>query len=287
MPQSHDPHPPLESRVASLDAVCTHWLEVRDGETADRLRPLLADRVLIGSGSQCHIQIASDEVAMVHAVLRRHREGDRTVLEIEALAPHPAVLINGEAVHERRLEEGDLIGLAGVNLALLGDLAEAAVAEAVPQGPPASESPVDLSLFEDADGLTADEFAGADDLNGFGDEALEDQLDALDLAAEENTLGESETAEPRVEAMSANELVDAIERDLTLIDDLAGTLDEVERPVRPLLGRDPHRVRGLATLLQAAREFRNVEGETGEPSTIPIPTTTRATRGAITPRDAA
>ena len=219
----------------------TDCLEVRDGETADRLRPLVSDRVLIGSGSTCQLQIVADDVAMVHATLTRTPAADRSVWSLEAIAAHPAVLVNGTPVRKCELNHGDLIGLAGVNLELVcADVAADIAANGASNMVPAAES-------------TADEPLPA--------------------------------ADPSM--MTAAELVDALDREMQLVSELEDEsplelelqmVAAMTPPTAPL-GRDPHRVRGLATLLQAARDF-----DSPEPSTIPMPQ--RVAR-PIRPREAA
>ena len=257
-PTSHDPtsygataHDSLAQ--SSLPSPCSHWLRVRDGQTADPVRPLLADRVLIGSGSSCHIQIASHEVAMVHATLTRTAATPLAGWSIHSLAQHPAVLVNGEAVREATLQAGDLIGLAGVNL-------EFCVAGCERTDEADEAEPLDLDAFAD------------------------------------NVLDIDETEPFRPAALSAGELVDAIERDLNLIAELtddglsdgfddgfddeadAGLLDsalvEVPEVDLPPVPRDPSRPRGLASIIRAAEQTR---ADAESPVSIPLH------RGVIVP----
>ena len=241
--------PPACADVPSTP--CSHWLAVRDGHTADRLRPLVAGRILVGAGSNCHVQIASHEVAMVHAVLTRvcRLDDESDSWQLEALCSEPAVLVNGEPVRSRLLQHDDLIGLAGVNLALIDR-------RCLRSGDDREAAPATVDFTDAADEL--------DEL----------QPDAMAPAA-----------------MSAEELVDAIEADLSMIDELTRENDNpfglpLEREIpMPTTGRDPHRVRGLATLLRAAEEF-----ETNGPSTIPLVDPDRAadqSRRIVTPRKAA
>lgn len=210
----------------------TDCLEVRDGETADRMRPLVSDRVLIGSGSTCQLQIVADEVAMVHATLTRVTASTGSGWMLEAIAAHPAVLVNGTPIRQCELSHGDLIGLAGVNLELVcaNMAASVPMAESIADEPPLATDP---------------------------------------------------------SMMTAAELVDALDREMQLVSELEEEsplelelqmVAAMTPPTAPL-GRDPHRVRGLATLLQAARDF-----ESPEPSTIPMPQ--RVAR-PIRPREAA
>ena len=178
---------------------------------------------------------------MVHAVLSRvgGAFGD---WHLEALSADPAVLVNGEVVRECQLRDGDLIGLAGVNLVFAAA---------------ASRS--------DAPALDA------------ADEVIDD-ADDIDLLLAEIEQEEAETIPMNPAAMSASELVDALEADLDLIGELsADEPDLMLPPPRPVVGRDPHRVRGLASLLRAAAEF---EDDRDEAATIPM------RRGVIHPSDA-
>ena len=228
--------PSLTDRQSlAMQSVGADWLEVRDGETDQPIRPLCGDRVLIGGGSQCAIQITADGVAMVHAVMTR----TEAEWHLESFAADPAVLVNGEPIRERRLRSGDLIGLAGVNL-VLRTAATAVQSAAVPDAPDAPDAP--------------------------------------DVGTSAATL--PLFAEVHPSEMTAAELVDALGDELAMLAELGEDETPVEMAM-PETARDPHRVRGLATLLRAAREFDNVAG----PSTIPLPTTER--ERTIRPRDAA
>ncbi len=89
------------------------WLEIRRGRTKFPHRPLTASRCLIGSGTNCHLQLAGD-VPLLHSLLVLD-EGRWT---LEVIAPEPKLFINGEASRHRELCVGDCIQLGDFEFAL-------------------------------------------------------------------------------------------------------------------------------------------------------------------------
>jgi predicted component of type VI protein secretion system len=65
----------------------------------------LAERNVVGSGSECEIRIESDAFASAHAVVEI-RDGRIIVRRLE---DGGEVLVNGESIHEKGLDSGDEI----------------------------------------------------------------------------------------------------------------------------------------------------------------------------------
>lgn len=123
------------------------WLEVRRGRTRFPCRPLNSSRYLIGSGSNCHLQLGGT-VPMLHSLLV-HRDERWTV---EVVAPEPTLLVNGESCRHRHLCVGDCIRLAGFEFVLC--TAEGGVPKP-DQRKPHHQMFASTSLEEDTAGLTA------------------------------------------------------------------------------------------------------------------------------------
>ncbi|MGD9857883.1 MAG: FHA domain-containing protein [Planctomycetaceae bacterium] len=92
------------------------WLLVRRGRTLFPVRPLTSERFLIGSGTNCHLQLGGG-LPMLHSLLVR--ENERWVLE--AVAPEPIVFVNGTACRRQVLCVEDVIRIGEFELVLCGD----------------------------------------------------------------------------------------------------------------------------------------------------------------------
>ncbi|MCA9075129.1 MAG: hypothetical protein KDA93_08855 [Planctomycetaceae bacterium] len=95
-------HGPRHANEAACD-----WLEVRLGRTRFPHRPLFSSRILIGSGTNCHLQLGGD-VPMLHSLLT-FENGCWT---LDVIAPEPTLCVNGETCRHRNLCIGDQIQLA-------------------------------------------------------------------------------------------------------------------------------------------------------------------------------
>lgn len=146
-----------------INSGISDWLEVRRGRTQFPHRPLIASRCLIGSGSNCHLQLGG-EVPMLHSLLVL-QEGQWT---LEVVAPEPTLFVNGEACRHRALSVGDRIQLAEFEFALCrGE-------KGVPKPDrrrPHHQAFMVQSLREETAGLTASELL----------ERLESELSAIEL----------------------------------------------------------------------------------------------------------
>src|SRR4051794_10381352 len=77
--------------------------------------PLRMPLTLLGSGPTVHVRLRSSTVDRVHALILNL--DDR--LLIRDLGSHTYVVVNGRAVRESPLREGDLIGIGRITFELL------------------------------------------------------------------------------------------------------------------------------------------------------------------------
>jgi hypothetical protein len=101
----HHPHDADVRREGS--ATAQDWLEIRSGHTHYPRRPLVAARFLIGSGSNCHLQLGGDWFPILHSVLVRTDSG----WMISAVVPEPQLIVEGRICRDARLDYGDVIGI--------------------------------------------------------------------------------------------------------------------------------------------------------------------------------
>ena len=125
------------------------WLEVRRGRTRFPQRPLNSTRCLIGSGTNCHLQLGGD-LPMLHSLL---------VLEdgcwtLDVIAPEPRLFVNGDDCRHRQLCIGDRIQVAGFEFALCRG--EHGSPKSTPQNPH-HRAVTSESVREEAAGLSASE----------------------------------------------------------------------------------------------------------------------------------
>jgi hypothetical protein len=90
----HDALPPIDGP----------WIEIRGGRTRFPHRPIQGDRLLIGSGTNCQLQLGGG-MPMAHSVISLGPEG----WSIEALVAEPKLVVGGEVVRRASLHDGDLI----------------------------------------------------------------------------------------------------------------------------------------------------------------------------------
>lgn len=87
-------------------------LEVANGKTAHRLRPVKSKRYLIGSGVNCHLQVGQDSFPPLHSIILNGPEG----AEIELVSSEALLLINGEQKENALLQQDDIIDLGPIRL---------------------------------------------------------------------------------------------------------------------------------------------------------------------------
>lgn len=85
-------------------------LEIVKGKTKFPVRPLQGDRLTIGAGTCCGLQISGQSMPILHTVIHIE-EGEVT---IEAIAPQPRLLLNGIPRHTSLLSDGDVIAIGPI-----------------------------------------------------------------------------------------------------------------------------------------------------------------------------
>jgi hypothetical protein len=134
-------------------------IEVLGGRTRFPRRPIVDGRMLIGAGSNCHLQLGGG-IPMAHSVIAV-KDGSAT---IEALAAEPWLLVNGSRVRSGMLANGDRIQigpfLMSIHLpvadALLNSIDVPAVLDAERQAEASITSSPDLSAEELVDRLVTE-----------------------------------------------------------------------------------------------------------------------------------
>lgn len=82
-------------------------LEICRGRTQFPVRPIAAERFLIGSGKRCDLRLGG-AVPPLHSII--YRDGNDVWLDV--IASKPAVKVNGRTAQCVRLRDGDLIEIA-------------------------------------------------------------------------------------------------------------------------------------------------------------------------------
>ena len=108
MDRTSDPRVPFDgtSRQPVLH------LEVRRGLTAVSDRPVVVRRFLIGADPLCELCLGADDLPPLHSIVLTTDEG----IWIEAVAPNPELRVNGTAVTEYELSEGDVVEIGAFEL---------------------------------------------------------------------------------------------------------------------------------------------------------------------------
>lgn len=97
----------LPHGCGTQESRCRDWLEVRRGRTRFPVRPLNFDRILIGSGTNCHLQLGGG-LPMLHTLMTRENDCWR----VDAIAPEPQLVVNDVPCRQQDLEIGDSIRIA-------------------------------------------------------------------------------------------------------------------------------------------------------------------------------
>ncbi|MCA9320787.1 MAG: FHA domain-containing protein, partial [Planctomycetes bacterium] len=82
----------------------------------DKIYEIVDDEFSIGSGAQAGLRLRSEEVSPLHVTIRKSREGFRLV----DLESKTGTKVNGHAVNEHVLTNGDTIELGDVKIAYIG-----------------------------------------------------------------------------------------------------------------------------------------------------------------------
>lgn len=109
------------SRAASSRS--TICLEVLRGSTQHPQRPFPMGRFLIGAGEQCDLRLGGAGMPVLHSILIVDAEGAL----VEAVAPSPALRVNGEARPSARVQIGDTFAIGGFEFVVQLPNAEAEV----------------------------------------------------------------------------------------------------------------------------------------------------------------
>jgi Inner membrane component of T3SS, cytoplasmic domain len=84
-------------------------LEICRGRTEHPLRPIETERFLIGSSPRCDLQLGGAEMPALHSLIVL----DGGEMWLEAVAPAPAIEVNGRAESSVQLAHGDRIRIGG------------------------------------------------------------------------------------------------------------------------------------------------------------------------------
>jgi hypothetical protein len=81
------------------------WIEIERGRTQFPRRPFRGERLLIGSGSNCDVQLGGHGIPILHSLI--HRDGAN--LRAEAIVGSPPLIVAGRPVREAIVTGGDRI----------------------------------------------------------------------------------------------------------------------------------------------------------------------------------
>lgn len=112
----------------STGALPRYLLRIERGRTRFPERPLGDGRFLIGAGSNCQLQLGG-ETPILHSIIIP--DGDH--LWIDAVAPHPPLMLNGQRVRESEVYAGDVIEIGEFIFSIGAAPAEQADAPAATQ----------------------------------------------------------------------------------------------------------------------------------------------------------
>lgn len=194
------------------------WVEIVRGRTSFPHRPVRGDRFLIGAGSQCDLQLGGPEIPMLHSLIVVHPRG----VTLEAFAPTPDLLVNGEKRRSVTLRHHDRVEIGRVELRFHNP-AEVAPLPTQLDGVP-DEVPVDDPSLAAPIALTAEELTDLTETTSAGDMTL----DALVERLEEERQAAQELADRRASGAAA--LLDAIRRAGEADDAAVETTESAEEP---------------------------------------------------------
>jgi hypothetical protein len=81
------------------------WIEIERGRTQFPRRPFRGERLLIGAGSNCELQLGGAGIPILHSLI--HRDGSN--LRVEAIVDSPRLIVAGRPVREAIVTDGDRI----------------------------------------------------------------------------------------------------------------------------------------------------------------------------------
>ena len=100
--------------ASSSELNATYTLRIVRGATRFPERPLTDDRILIGGGSNCHLQLGGG-VPILHSVLVRQDQE----FWIEAVVGDPPLFVNGQHVRQSIIRPDDAVDLAGFQFQII------------------------------------------------------------------------------------------------------------------------------------------------------------------------
>ena len=111
--QHHSGVPAAPPSDFSLSSLPVHLvLEVTRGQTRFRHRPVNQPRFLIGAGSTCDLRLGGERMPALHSIITVHPHE----IHLEAIAAQPPLAVNGRAVQQAMIADGDVIGIGEVEL---------------------------------------------------------------------------------------------------------------------------------------------------------------------------
>jgi hypothetical protein len=87
-------------------------LRIADDRRQFPFRPVASGLFLIGQGAGCDLRLGDDQMPALHSVLQISSE----VAEVNRVAEHPELVVNGDPVQRAQLSSGDLIEIGQVRM---------------------------------------------------------------------------------------------------------------------------------------------------------------------------
>ncbi len=178
-------------------------LEVTNGQTEHRLRPVLHKRYLIGSGTNCHLQIGEENFPPLHSIILNGPEG----AEIELITSGSELIINGEKTESAILTQGDEVQIGQIKFNVHQ---QESIGELMAPSQNISQKQVEINPVKTNAEDTHTEEAHIVPFPAM-DSPEEDQV-------EENQVEENQ-ADKNLSELSAEELVDMIQEEEQLIEE--------------------------------------------------------------------
>ena len=88
------------------------FLRIADDDRPFPFRPVSAGLFLIGQGAGCDLRLGHDEMPALHSVIQL----SENAADVNCVAEHPSLFVNGEHVKRAHLGDGDLIEIGDVRL---------------------------------------------------------------------------------------------------------------------------------------------------------------------------
>ncbi|WP_437224607.1 FHA domain-containing protein [Planctomicrobium sp. SH661] len=115
----------INDAANSVAAPSGFQLIIERGVSRFPQRPIGSGRFLIGAGSNCQLQLGG-EIPLLHSIILPEKDQ----LWIDAVAPHPPLVVNGQVMRDGPLHRGDIVEIG--EFVFCVDFVEGAVEPAVP-----------------------------------------------------------------------------------------------------------------------------------------------------------